>query len=358
MSDAQGGGQIASAVSAIKPDYRDIDPDRIAQLISRGSSGEKVVITDVRGGGANAGASSGVVVFRALIGSNEQDYVLRYAPMNRDGRIFVEYCIPEQFVLQRKLASAGLPVPMGQWIDPDGTVLGLPGFIMDKVEGDVAHAAPFQAGLIGDSEPDVRDARIHSIMAMLDCVHKTDWRILDLALDVRGAGIGTPVERYLAWFWKTAEWSRPEQLGRLEAVRRKLIAEQPNEHVDDLALIHGDPALGNYMLRGTEAVAVIDWELAGILPPAYDIAMQCLANSYYRSLSEPEIAARIPSDAEWIAMFERVSGNRIANLDYYRRVAACVLLVVQLSMARNFVGPAREAYLQGIEPVWAVAEST
>ncbi|MCH7788182.1 MAG: phosphotransferase, partial [Acidobacteria bacterium] len=150
---------------------------------------------------------------------------------------------------------------------------------------------------------------------------------------------------------------RREQRQRLEVVRRRLLVDEPHEHADELALIHGDPALGNYMISGTQVTAVIDWELAGILTPAYDIAMQCLANFYYRSLSSPEVVARIPSDVEWVALYERISGRRIVNLDYYRRVAACVLLVVQISMARNFTGAALKAYLQGLEPIWQVAES-
>lgn len=357
MSDAQAIDQIASSVAASKPDFREIDPSRIADLIRGLEDGKPDVrVWGVHGGGANAGASSGVVVFKASIGSAEGRYVLRYAPMNREGRIFVEYCIPEQFELQRRLAAAGLSVPMARWLDPDGGVLGQPGFVMDRIDGDVAHAAPFQAGLIGDAPPDLRQARIEAIMSALSVVHRADWRALDLEPVVRGAGSGTPVERYLAWFWKTVEWSAPAFAERLGAARQRLLADEPSEHPDDLSLVHGDPALGNYMLSGTQVTGVIDWELAGILAPAYDVAMQCLANSYYRALSAPDVSARIPSDEDWIAMYEGLAGRRVVHFDYYRRVAAWVLLSVQASMARNFSGQALEQYLVGLEPIWAIAE--
>ncbi|WP_158250691.1 phosphotransferase family protein [Novosphingobium sp. HII-3] len=348
---------IAAVMTATKPNFKDIDPTRIRDFLSgQPDVSAPVEIENVRGGGANAGASSGVVVFDARIGGDCDTFVLRYAPMQNEGRIFFDYGMSDQFELQRRLSTAGMAVPKGLWVDPDGAALGLPGFIMEKVEGDVAHASPFSAGLIGDAEPDVRKRRIRSIFSALADVHKADWRAMDLEpFTKRGAG-RTHFERYLNWYWTTVEWVRPAQQSRLDSVRRWLFANQPSHHVDDLTLIHGDPSLGNYMINGEEVSAVIDWELAGIVSPSYDIAMQLMANEYYRAVSSPEVSARIPDSGAWLADYEAVAGRKLSDLEFYKRAVAFTLLTVQLSMARNVPADGMKAYLDGLETVWAIAE--
>lgn len=350
---------IAAVMTATKPNFTDIDPAAIQDFLTRQPDvSGPVTIENVRGGGANAGASSGVVVFDAIIGGNRNSFVLRYAPMRNEGRIFFDYGMSDQFELQRRLATAGMAVPMGRWVDPDGVALGLPGFIMEKVEGDVAHASPFSAGLIGDAEPDVRKRRIHSIFSALAEVHKADWRALNVEpFTKRGEG-RTHFERYMNWYWTTVEWVRPAQQDRLDRVRRWLFANQPSHHLDDLSLIHGDPSLGNYMIDGEKVSAVIDWELAGIVSPSYDIAMQLLANEYYRAVSGPEVAARIPDSSSWLAHYEAVAGRKLSDLDFYKRAVTFSLLTVQLSMARNVPAEGMKAYLDGLETVWAIAEGS
>lgn len=348
---------IASVMRATKPDFTDIDPADIARFLAQQPDiAGPVEIANVRGGGANAGASSGVVVFDAILEGKVEPLVLRYAPLRNEGRIFFDYGIRQQYELQARLADAGLAVPRARWIDPDGAVLGLPGFIMEKVEGDVAHASPFSAGLIGDAAPDVRERRIASIFRALGSVHGADWQSSAVASCVRQAAGRTHFERYINWYWETVKWVQPPHRERLERLRSWLFANQPDIHHDDLALIHGDPSLGNYMLEGDEVRAIIDWELAGIVAPAYDIAMQCMANSYYRAVSAPEVAARIPDDARWVAHYESVTGRRVEHFEFFRRAVTLPLLVVQLSMSRNFPDGLRDEFLAGMEAIWAVGE--
>lgn len=350
-------GMIAAVMTATKPKFTDIDPGAIEAFLSgQPDVAGPVQIDKVRGGGANAGASSGVVVFEALIGGRSQEFVLRYAPMRNEGRIFVDYGIADQFELQRRLASAGMAVPMARWVDPDGSALGLPGFVMEKVEGDVAHASPFAAGLIGDAAPDVRARRIGSIFSALGKVHEADWQALGVeAVSRRGEG-RTHFERYINWFWATVDWVQPAQRERLERLRQWLFSNQPDHHIDDLSLIHGDPSLGNYMIDGDRVTAVIDWELSGIVSPSYDIAMQVTSNEYFRAVSPPEVGARIPDAATWRAGYEKATGHRLGDFDFYTKAVTLPVLIVQISMARNFPPDAREAFLAGTEAVWAVAE--
>ena len=349
---------IAAVMTATKPKFTDIDPVVLRDFIAAQPDVEgEVSIANVRGGGANAGASSGVVVFDATMGGKEEGFVLRYAPMRNEGRIFMDYGMADQFELQRRLASAGLAVPMARWVDPMGEALGLPGFVMERVVGEVAHAAPFTAGLIGDAEPDLRQRRIDSIFAALDTVHSADWGEIGVEPYTKRRDGRTHFERYINWFWATAEWVGGEQLDRLGALRKWLFDNQPDHHVDDLSLVHGDPSLGNYMIDGDAVSAVIDWELAGIVSPTYDIAMQLLSNAYYRAVSPPEVNARIPDNESWLARYEQIADRKLEHLDFYGKAVTFPLLTVQLSIARNVPEPGLKAFFEGLEAIWAIAEA-
>ncbi len=349
---------IDASVSASKPDFADIGPGRIARLIEQGSPpGEPVDIHDMRGGGAGAGASSGIVVFRARRGDKDQRLVLRYAPVHNPKRLFSDYDIRGQFELQNRLSAHGLPVSKALWIDDDGSILGAPGYIMEHVEGDVADGSAFTGGLIADASDAQRTEFISQIHQAMGRIHGADWQALALDECVRDGGGRTPVERYLNWFWKTAEWTAPRQLGRLDAVRRKLLCDEPPHHPDDLRLVHGDPGLGNYMFSGGRIVCILDWELAGILHPDHDVAMQCSINDFFRAAATPDVARKIPAEADWIASYQAATGTRLRHFDYYRKLVTLPSLIVSLSMNRNLPEDMQEGHLQMLEPMWAMAEA-
>jgi aminoglycoside phosphotransferase (APT) family kinase protein len=349
---------VDASVMATKPKFTDIEPNRLAAFIARQPdvSGE-VTLSSVRGGGASAGASSGIVVFDADIAGERRGYVLRYAPMNHAGRIFAEYDVAGQFETQRRLGQSGFPAPHARWLDATGEHLGLPGFIMDKVDGEVADGSPFTGGLIAEADHTERLRLIGEILRALRGVHQVDWRALGLQDCSRDGGGRTPLERYLNSFWKTAEWAPPPARERLEAVRLKLFADQPTYHEDDHTLIHGDPGLGNYMFRDGKVVSVLDWELSGILHPTYDVAMQCSLHNYFRGAAPPEVARTIPSNAEWVALYEQVSGAKVRDFDFFQRAVALPSLIVNLSMHRNIPAQMKAAHLAMMEATWSVAEA-
>jgi aminoglycoside phosphotransferase (APT) family kinase protein len=296
------------------------------------------------------------VVFDAEIAGARRGFVLRYAPLNNAGRIFAEYDVAGQFELQRRLQRSAVATPAARWLDVTGDNLGLPGFIMDRVEGEVADGSPFTGGLIAEASEHQRTRLIGEILLALKDVHRVDWRRLELDGCVRDGGGRTPFERYLNWFWRTAEWVRPAALERLDRVRRWLFDNQPAYHPDDYTLVHGDPGLGNYMFRDGKVVAVIDWELSGVVHPTYDVAMQCSLNGYFRGAAPPDVAARMPSDDDWIARYESVSGTRLQDLEFYRRAVTLPSLIVNLSMHRNMPADFKLAHLDMMEATWAVAE--
>ena len=348
---------IDASVAATKPRFGAIEPDRLADFI-RGQTGARAVtLSNIRGSSELTGASSGIVLFSAAINGVSRDYVLRYAPTDNPLRIFFDYNIAGQFAVQHKLARAGLPVPDTHWADPEGAALGLPAFVMEAAAGEVAHASAFTGGLFAETDDAGRSAMFDRVLAAQHTIHEVDWRALGLDRDVCAGPGRTPIERYIAYFWQTAEWVKPFQIERLAAVRDWLVRNQPDYHVEEYRLVHGDPGLGNYMFAGGKIVAIIDWELSGIVHPTYDLAMHCALSDFFRASAAPEVAAIIPTSAAWLARYTQVTGRTPADFANFQKLVTLPSLIVSLSMNRGMPPGMRAGHLQMIEAIWQQAEA-
>ncbi len=357
-SDTSMENAIRSATTALKPDFEDVGREHIVALLETQPDTEgEVEVFDIAGGGAGAGASSGIVIFSARVNGATNEYVLRFAPYNNELRIFAEYDIASQFHLHGMLSERGLPVPEPVACDAEGDRLPLPGFIMERVDGEVADTSAYTTGLFAKAS-ETQLAKMHDeIFAALGRVHSVDWQRLGLEKYCCSAGGRTPIERYLNWYWKTAQWSGFPSIDRLRRCLQWLFDNQPSYHPDDWTLIHGDANLANYMFRNDRLVAILDWELAGIGSPSMDVALQVHFNEYCRMAAPPHARHRIPTEQAWISRYEEVTGSRLADYDYFRKVMCFTGLIVLTSMNRGVPEAHKAAHAQGYEWLWAIVES-
>ena len=89
------------------------------------------------------------------------------------------------------------------------------------------------------------------------------------------------------------------------------------------ALLHGDPNPGNYLIRDGRAVAVIDWELAGVGDPRSDLgfyaALLTIFGDWPSSDGETELSASVGAEPEsqiaWkgIAVCCSIRGGRLGG---------------------------------------------
>lgn len=161
------------------------------------------------------------------------------------------------------------------------------------------------------------------------------------------------------WFWKTAEWAgfSSDTLSRLQRLRHWLVDNQPSYHNDDLTLMHGDSNLANYMFNDNKLVAILDWEIAGIGQPSMDIAMQCNFNDYCRLISPSEVHKIIPTEEAWKARYEELTGKRLIDFEYFRKVTSFTGLIIMSSIIRSIPEEHKATYSQVLEPLWAIADS-
>jgi aminoglycoside phosphotransferase (APT) family kinase protein len=173
-----------------------------------------------------------------------------------------------------------------------------------------------------------RRRMVFDVIANLAQLHAQDVRAPGFDFLWRRGDGATALERDLDWFWTSLLWGRPDEVANLAPLRQWLLDHRPPE--TRISVNHGDSMLANYMFRGDRLVAVLDWELAFLGNPACDIAWQTQTHAFLGMGCEP--LAGMPSEPEWKAEYERVSGSKLDDWDYYAAACAfklhiCLLLV-------------------------------
>ncbi|MEC3909512.1 phosphotransferase family protein [Sphingobium sp. CR2-8] len=174
--------------------------------------------------------------------------------------------LADEFALLKALAPTPIPAPEPLWLERDSALLGEPFLAMACVGGETGPR-------FFPLDDPARDAKLQSYVDTLASIHQLDWeahgigRILAIptaqscAQDalrhmiqiVEGRGVGDDplIRRAIAWLQE-----------RLPPQSR-------------VTLVHGDPNISNYRFCGSSVVAVLDWELAKLTDPAWDLAFYC-----------------------------------------------------------------------------------
>jgi aminoglycoside phosphotransferase (APT) family kinase protein len=267
-------------------------------------------------GRPSTGTAGGNLIFTATAdfgsGREPQCFVLRY---RMDGGVIPRWLVDlgGQSVIQQRLFDAGIPVARVRWTDWVGTWLGVPGYVMDFVPGRVPPQDYYRSGVLAEVSPETRERMLRDIVRLQARIHALDWRDAGLGfLEQRGRG-RTPIERETDWYCALLHLSRPD----LEPMARRLEgwvhASQPSQQ--RRLLLHGDSNVGNYFFAESvaEIVAVSDFEMSFLGPPECDLAWFFMVNDAFR----PQGWAGDPGNEALAAEYQRVSGRRLENLDFY-----------------------------------------
>ena len=307
---------------------------------------EPIAVRNVRPLQGGAGSSSGTLFFEAChFAAGEEikgEYVLRFAPAEL---LFHVYALDGQVRIQRGLAETDVPVPEQCWEDPSGRHLGVPGYVMARTRGEAAPAAWFAEGVIAEASPARRRRLITAYLATLAKIHAVDWRRRGLSFLLDRAKGEALIEREVNWYWDGLEFAGERAaMDRFGLVRQWLIDNQPP--IPTPVLCHGDTNFTNNLFDGDGVSAVLDWEMAFIGAPEADLAYGLNAMEAL-GLERPE---GIPSAAEMIEEYERLSGRTARDMDYYR-LFALYRVVLILTLGKRAFPPDFQAtfssYIEG-----------
>jgi aminoglycoside phosphotransferase (APT) family kinase protein len=239
------------------------------------------------------------------------DIPLVLRPQRADG-ILAPYDVGRQFRVMRALAGTAVPVPAVCWFEPGDEVLGMPFFFMQRIRGDTLPLFWY-----GPSE------RLHAAASALATIHAVDWRAAGVSFllpDPAASPLPSPTACELVSWHARAELLRIGRAPLLVALGGYLARNEPSDARH--ALLHGDPNPGNYLFRGNEVVAVLDWELAAIGDPRSDFGFYAALLAAFGGMPG-ENGHTLLSDA-----YADVTGAELLDLDYYEALGLYRIAIV------------------------------
>jgi aminoglycoside phosphotransferase (APT) family kinase protein len=228
------------------------------------------------------------------------------------------------------LAGTPVPVPRVLLACEDATILGVPFYVMDHVDGVVASAQAPPAL----ASPEHRLAMGTALVDVLAALHAVDWRALGLEGFGRPAGYAERQVRRFASLW---EETRTRELPAVDEVGRWLAERVPP--AQDATIVHGDYRIGNVMFgRAAPArmLAVLDWEMATLGDPLADLgyftATYARPGEAPNAMTDLSAATRergFPEREDLARRYATRTGRSIELLGWYQVLAlwkACVFL--------------------------------
>jgi len=242
------------------------------------------------------------------ISNGNTHYVLRKKP---SGILLPSaHAVDREHRVMKALAHTDVPVPQMLDYCEDESIIGTAFFIMEYLDGRifVDQSLP---GLVANERQQIYAEMNRTIYA----IHRLDYAALGLET------FGKPGNYFAR---QIARWSRQVRDANIAIPRslNKLMDWLP-EHIpagDETSLIHGDFRMDNLVFHKTDLriIGVLDWELSTLGNPLADFAYQCMAwriaPTLWRGIEGLNLGALgIPSEAEYIALYEKKLGRSISE---------------------------------------------
>lgn len=174
--------------------------------------------------------------------------------------------VVRESALQLALAPLGIRVPNIRAVCEDNSLLGVPFYVMDYIDGDVVTTAlppPL------DHDPEARRLLADDLVDTLVEIHAADVSLPGLAVFLRPGNYNDRQVRRFAQLW---EMNKTRDLPTVVKVGQWLAANVPDQL--PAAVVHGDYRLGNMIVTHEEperVAAVLDWEMGAIGDPRADV---------------------------------------------------------------------------------------
>ena len=236
------------------------------------------------------GMSSESLFFDAAWNSGGGSFVARLAPDPADVPVFPTYDLELQYrVIETVGRHSDVPVPPLRWLETDTDALGVPFFVMERVEGRVPPDIPPYAmgSWVTELGPDGLAALERATVETVAGIHGINPATVDvdfLEFDLPGA---TPLHRHMENQRRFYEWVCEGAGRRYPTIERTFAwLEQRWPEESPAVISWGDARIGNCMYAndGTHPVAVLDWEMAALAPREIDLGWMCFLHSFFEYL--------------------------------------------------------------------------
>lgn len=270
-------------------------------------------------------------------------YVVR---VDSEDHLFLGMDLGVHYRMYRQLGTVpGVPVPATYGFEVDRSILGDRFFVMEWVEGQVPSDRPNfnREGWLKERPEADREAIWRNVIGMMARFHALEPG--DFAFLARPALGPSGLEQEMRHWLRYADWCSADRSALLADARCWLTDHFPDD--PPTALSWGDARLQNIMVRGTECVAMFDWDMVSLAGPEADLAWWALADHKYTYSRGLDRLTGIGSPAATIALWEQISGRKARDMDWHLIFAAYrqALVSVRLpELTRRLQGLSRDEH--------------
>lgn len=230
--------------------------------------------------------------------------------------------VVREAALQLALAPVGIRVPVVLAVCEDESVIGVPFYVAEYVDGEVI------TNRLPPALEDDLDARRRLGEDLIDAlveIHAADVAAAPLVALARP---GSYVERQVRRFRQLWEHNATRPLPLVGTVGERLADSLPEPA--DPVVVHGDYRLGNLVVdvdRSPPIVAILDWEMGAIGDPRADLGYLLATYSEPDGEASPlgtspvTASAGFPSRLELAERYRRQSGREVEPLAWFEALA-------------------------------------
>ncbi|MEU4641464.1 phosphotransferase family protein [Micromonospora sp. NPDC023814] len=312
--------------SSAEPDLRElVRPERVGRALAAALEDDRwreLDVTLIAGGKSNltfelVSAAGAVVLRRPPTG----ELLPSAHDMGREARV------------QQALAGTPVPVPRVILVDRTGDLLGVPCYVMEKVDGHVVRDELPAAYARG---PGAKVALADALVDVLADLHLVEPESVGLGDYGRPTGF---VARQLRRWRGQWDASKTHEVWALDELGARLTDALPA--AGRSAIVHGDFRLDNCLLDRRDPArvrAVLDWELSTLGDPMTDLGMLLF---YWREPGEPAPLLTpavtrhddFPRRAHLAERYARRTGAGLDDLAFYEAFAHFKFAIIAQGVA-------------------------
>ena len=221
--------------------------------------------------------------------------------------------------LLMKLHEAFPLAPKPYFFCEDESIIGVPFYVMERRKG-VTVDASFPEGV--ESTEELRHGMSRMVVDTLVELHAVDWQGAGLGEFGRPEGF---LERQVKGWIKRYEGAKSDEMEEVDPLTDWLAKDVPES--PPATIVHNDYKLNNLVLNPddlTEVRAVLDWEMATIGDPLFDVAVSL---SYWVEAGDSQelkevlpTVAEIPgfmTRKEFVDYYAEKSGRDVSQMHWY-----------------------------------------
>jgi aminoglycoside phosphotransferase (APT) family kinase protein len=220
------------------------------------------------------------------------------------------------------LRDTSVPVPVTYALCGDPDVLGVPFYVMSKVDG-ISYRTADQLAVLGPTRIRAIAGRMVATLALLHAVSPAEVGLAEFG---RPEGF---LARQVRRWKKQLDASRSRPIAGIDELHTLLAANPPDGTPP--AIVHGDYRLDNVLVGADDKMAaVVDWEMATLGDPLTDVGLLIVYQRMDRLGDGPmaSSAPGYPAETEVLAWYAEHSGRGLSDLGFYIALASFKAAVI------------------------------